>query len=73
MPKIIHYRDKCIGCGVCYEMQPEIWRMSRKDGKAVLLNATLKKETSILTIPDFMVPLSEDVAVACPVKIIKVF
>lgn len=70
MPKIIHYRDKCIGCGVCYEMQSEIWRMSRKDGKAVLLNATLKKETSILPIPEFMVQLSE--AVACPVKIIKI-
>lgn len=72
MPKIIHYRDKCIGCGICYEMQPEIWRMSRKDGKAVLVKATVKKDISILPIPEFMVQLSEEVAVACPVKIIKV-
>ena len=43
MYKIIHYRGKCIGCGVCYELQPELWRMSKKDGKARLLKGICKK------------------------------
>lgn len=46
MSKIIHYRDKCIGCGICYEMQPQEWRMSKRDGKVTLLHATKKKRLS---------------------------
>jgi ferredoxin len=72
MAKLIHYRQKCIGCGVCQEMQPEIWRMSKKDGKAVLLQAQLKKDISILLIHSSQVPLSAETATACPVNIIKV-
>jgi ferredoxin len=72
MPKIIHYRNKCIGCGICFELQPEYWRMSRKDGKATLLKATLKKELFILPVPEASKAHTIDVANACPVKIIKV-
>jgi ferredoxin len=46
MPKIIQYRNKCIGCCICVEMQPNFWRMSKKDGKATLLSAEEKKENS---------------------------
>jgi ferredoxin len=72
MAKIIHYRDKCIGCGVCYEMQPEIWRMSTKDGKATLLRATQKKSIHILPLQASIEILTKEVAKACPVKIIKI-
>lgn len=72
MPKIIHYRNKCIGCGVCYEQQPELWRMSKKDGKATLLKAVQKKEIHIVNIPESAVSKSEQIAAACPVRIIKV-
>lgn len=72
MPKIIHYRKKCIGCGICYEMMPTIWRMSKKDGKATLLKAVLKKEVSILPIDFSMIDDAKKVAEACPVKIIHV-
>ena len=44
MSKIIFYRNNCIGCSICREMQPEVWRMSKKDGKAVLLKSIEKKE-----------------------------
>lgn len=71
MPKIIHYRDKCIGCGICFEMQPELWRMSRKDGKAVLLGAEEKRETDVLTVNKLLLQEAIGVAAACPVKIIK--
>ncbi len=72
MAKIIHYRDKCIGCNICFEMQPEYWRMSKKDGKATLVHSQLKKDTHILKIPDHEVDFSLEVASHCPVKVIKV-
>jgi len=72
MANIIHYRNKCIGCGICYEMMPEIWHMSKKDGKATLLKAGLKKEISILPIAPALISEAKKVAHACPVKIIQV-
>lgn len=72
MPKIIHYRARCIGCGICQEQQPELWRMSKKDGKAVLLGATKKKEIYQLFIHPVQQLASVQIATACPVKIIKV-
>ena len=72
MPKILHYRNKCIGCGVCYEMQPDLWVMSKKDGKAILLNSMLKKEIYALDIPEDAVIQSKLIAKACPVNIIKI-
>ncbi len=72
MHKIIHYRNKCIGCGVCQEQQPELWRMSKKDGKATLLKAAGKKDVFILPISNSQVLHTQEVAHACPVRIIKV-
>ncbi|MBI5373317.1 MAG: ferredoxin [Sphingobacteriales bacterium] len=72
MHKVIHYRKKCIGCGVCYEQQPELWRMSKKDGKATLIRGVVKKEVSVLAIPETAVDKSREIAAACPVRIIKV-
>lgn len=73
MPKIVHYRSKCIGCNICYEMQPAHWRLSKKDGKATLLKSQLKKDTHILDITDDDIALSVQTAEHCPVKVIKVF
>jgi ferredoxin len=72
MHKVIQYRNKCIGCGICQEILPSHWRMSKKDGKATLLNAASKKDISVLTIPDSFINENRAVARACPVKIIKV-
>lgn len=72
MPIIIHYRDKCIGCSVCYELMPEIWRMSKKDGKATLVKSVIKKQTSVLSIDLASTPLAKKVAQSCPARIIKV-
>ncbi len=72
MPKLIHYRNKCIGCGVCYEQQPEFWRMSKKDGKATLIRGEKKNEVFVLDIPRPSLDKSKEIALACPVRIIKV-
>ncbi|WEK34738.1 MAG: ferredoxin [Candidatus Pseudobacter hemicellulosilyticus] len=71
MPKIIQYRDKCIGCGICFELQPELWRMSRKDGKAVLLKAAAKKLTHVLQVTAQQYEEARAVSEACPVRVIK--
>jgi ferredoxin len=53
-------------------MMPDLWRMSRKDGKATLVKSTQKKETFVLSIEPELVRPSIKVAQACPVNIIKV-
>lgn len=72
MVKIIHYRKKCIGCGICFEQQPGLWRMSKKDGKATLVNAIAKKDIFALTVDDEAGQQTRALTTACPVKIIKV-
>ncbi len=71
MHKIVHYRNRCIGCGVCAEQQPDLWRMSKKDGKATLLNGVGKKDVFIVNIPPAEMVRSQETAAACPVRIIK--
>lgn len=71
MPKILFYRNQCIGCSICREMQPECWRMSKKDGKAVLLQSIQKKEVHQLSVPDVLVGRAMEVASACPARVIK--
>ncbi|MDX9705280.1 MAG: ferredoxin [Weeksellaceae bacterium] len=66
-------RDKCIGCNYCAELAPEKFRMSKKDGKSVLLKSTDKKGFFTLKEPDNSVFENVDrAAKACPVKIISV-
>ncbi len=72
MPKIIQYRKKCIGCGICVELQPELWRMSKKDGKASLVHSIEKRDSFVLSIPDARLEESVKAAEACPVKVIQV-
>ncbi|MDR2122384.1 MAG: ferredoxin [Flavobacteriaceae bacterium] len=66
-------RDKCIGCNYCAEFDSESFRMSRKDGKSVLLRSQEKKGFFTVKNPDDSVFESANrAAKACPVKIISV-
>ena len=71
MAKFIFNRQKCIGCGICQELQPDFWRMSKKDGKAVLLNATSKKDLFLLPIHSSQLAQSQKTAEACAAKSIQ--
>lgn len=71
MPKLIYYRDKCIGCGTCHQRQPWHWRMSKKDGKAVLLGSIEKKNIHQLPIHSSDIEASEATILACPARSIK--
>ena len=66
-------RDKCIGCNYCAEFAPEFFRMSKKDGKTVLLKGVDKKGFYTLkTLVYEAFDPCEKAAKACPVNIISV-
>ena len=66
-------RDKCIGCNYCVEFAPNQFRMSKKDGKSVLLTSVNKKGFHTLKDPNMeILPACEKAADACPVHIISV-
>lgn len=71
MPKLLHYRDKCIGCGVCQQMQPHLWRMSKKDGKATLIHSIQKKNVHQLAIHADDLPVVNEVIRGCPSGVIR--
>lgn len=66
-------REKCIGCNYCAEFAPEYFRMSKKDGKSVLLRTKDKKGFYTFKTPSYEAfEPCEKAAKACPVKIISV-
>lgn len=69
---ITHQRNKCIGCNYCVELAFSRWRMSKKDGKSVLLGATDKKGFHTAKVGDEEYEDNLKAAEACPVNIIKV-
>ncbi len=72
MITITQVRERCIGCNYCVELAPAYWRMSKKDGKSVLIGSREKKGCwSIKAVNE---DLDENIAAAeaCPVNIIKV-
>lgn len=70
MPKIIHERSKCIGCGVCTAICPKMFEMSEQDGLAVLKNSVEKNGAYELEIKE--VDCIKEAADACPIKIIAI-
>ena len=71
--RIIYYRQKCTGCNACVEADSRRWRISKKDGKSVLINAKEKKGIYLFTTDnedEFI--KSKKAEKNCPVKIIKV-
>tara|TARA_A100001391_G_scaffold164717_1_gene124470 strand:- start:849 stop:1079 length:231 start_codon:yes stop_codon:yes gene_type:complete len=65
-------RNKCIGCNYCVELTPAYFRMSKKDGKSILLHSEEKRGFFTLKITDNSeFETCELAAKACPVKIIS--
>ena len=65
-------REKCIGCNYCFEVAPYRWRMSKKDGKAVLLGSKDKRGFHSIKVNDDEWDDNKIAAERCPVKIIQV-
>lgn len=71
MPKLIHYRQRCIGCNACVEIDYDRWRMSKRDGKATLIGGIDKKGIYQLPIKHIDIEVCESVIKACPVNVIR--
>jgi ferredoxin len=70
--KIVHDRDRCIGCNSCVTLAPQSWTMDDKDGKARLICSAPKRHLFVADVFDSDVEDNERAAEACPVNIIKV-
>jgi len=69
--KIIHEREKCIGCGACVALCPKHWEMS-EDGKATLLGSTVDPKTKNYLLEVKKIDCHEEAAESCPVQIIQI-
>ncbi|MGB1104412.1 MAG: ferredoxin [Crocinitomicaceae bacterium] len=65
-------RDKCIGCNYCEELCPALFRMSKKDGKSVLLKSENRKGFHTARPGLEHHEGAENAKQSCPVKIISV-
>jgi len=70
MAKIIHERSKCIGCGVCAVVCPQMFEMSEKDGLATLKNSKEKNEVCELQTKE--TGCAKEAVDICPIKIIRI-
>jgi ferredoxin len=70
--RIIQYRQKCIGCNACVEAAEQRWRMSKKDGKSVLIGGKEKKGIYSVIVHINEYESNLEAAKNCPVNIIKV-
>ncbi len=70
--RIIHYREKCIGCNACVEAAPARWRMSRKDGKSTLVGGTTKKGIQSVVVHSDELDECRRAAMNCPVNVIRI-
>jgi len=69
--RIVHEREKCIGCGSCIAVCPKFWEMG-EDGKAHLLNCKFdaKKKEEILEIKK--IECNSEAVEVCPVQCIHI-
>ncbi|MCD6547006.1 MAG: ferredoxin [Nanoarchaeota archaeon] len=69
MAKIIHEREKCVGCGFCASICPEHWEMS-DDGKSTLKGSKKVNDHYEKEVED--VGCNEEAAKHCPVNAIHI-
>jgi ferredoxin len=70
MPKIIHQRKKCLGCGACAAICPKFFEINERDGLAILKDSKKVGENFELEVSK--VDCVKEAAEACPVQIIKI-
>lgn len=69
--KIIHERQKCIGCGSCVALCPEYWEMA-EDGKANLLNSKTNPKSENQELEIEKIECNQEAADICPVQCIRI-
>jgi len=69
--KIIHERDKCIGCGACVAVCPKFWEIT-EDGKSKLIGSNLNQKTENYELEVKSQDCNQNAADNCPVGIIHI-
>ena len=69
--KIVHERQKCIGCGSCVALCPKYWEIA-EDGKAKILNSKVNSETGNEELEINKIECNQEAADICPVQIIRI-
>jgi ferredoxin len=72
MFKILHYRDKCLGCAYCVEVAPALFEVNENDGKVDLIQANEKNGVQSKDVNDIFLQEAEEAVSVCPAKIIVV-
>ncbi len=68
MTKIIHERDRCIGCGACVSICPKYWDLSEDGRSTIKEGINTEKENYELEVEN--IGCNQDAADACPVQCI---
>ncbi len=71
MIKIIHEKEKCIGCGSCVAVCPKYWKMA-DDGKSDLLGAKVDSKNGNQELEIEKAECNQDAADSCPVQCIHI-
>ena len=69
--KIIHEREKCIGCGSCVAVCPKYWEMA-EDGKSKLLGSKADSKSGNFELEIEDIKCNQGAADSCPVQCIKI-
>ncbi|MFH0791918.1 MAG: ferredoxin [bacterium] len=69
--KIIHEKNKCIGCGACVALCPKMFEMD-ESGMAHLLNSTVNADTKNYELETDALACAKEAADSCPIEIIHV-
>ena len=73
MFRVLHYRDRCIGCYYCVEVAPQRYVMNDKDGKCDLIEGENKgSHFEAIIIDDNEFPSIKKAEELCPSNVIKV-
>ena len=67
------YRLRCIACGYCVSLAPEIWTLSKADGKVAFIDNgdETKSEVNVFIDRDFLHLVKQTEAI-CQVRAIRV-
>ncbi len=70
MFKVLHYKEKCLGCAYCVEAAPALFQVNDSDGKVDLIGSKEKNGIQSLSVNDALLDEAKEAAELCPAKII---
>ena len=73
MFRILHYRERCIGCYYCVEVAPQRYVMNEQDGKCDLIDGQKKgNHYEAIVLDDSELNSVKEAEKLCPANVIKI-